>query len=160
MCNNRIKKGKRLVPLPPLRGWRLVEIEAIQLGSVLKEDLMSDVLRYTREVVLNDLEGVGPCRIGMREVRSAHVVVCTKEIERSGSYFVIHVGVGGDHTQCCHCSALLRKLKCVHQTSPRPDGCTSQSFLYTYKSVFWTVAFIRLCPAVVKRKGSARTGTR
>src|SRR5262245_29754421 len=57
-----------------------VGVNAIELGRVLKDDLVGNLIRNFRKVFLDDLTGVGPGGISVGKVRSPHVVVLTKEL--------------------------------------------------------------------------------
>jgi hypothetical protein len=63
--------GKRSMPLP---ASTTLNVDMVERDRVLEDDLPSYLIRYAREVALDDLARLGPGRIRMREVGRPHVI--------------------------------------------------------------------------------------
>src|SRR5580700_607000 len=59
---------------------RLIEIKLIELHRVVVDDFVGDVIGNSGEVLFDDLSGVGPGAVAVREVRGPHIIVLAIEL--------------------------------------------------------------------------------
>src|SRR5260370_36823455 len=63
------------------RDGLLVQIDMVQLGRVVADDLLGNILRDAREVLFDYIERMRPGRVGMREIRGPHETILAEEFE-------------------------------------------------------------------------------